>query len=141
MFVTETLIRVRYAETDQMKIVYHGNFAQYFETARAESVRQLGFTYKEMEEMDIIMPVVEIDCRFLRPAYYDDLLTVRLMLKELPNDHRVEFFHEVFNENKKLLVTGRVVLFFMQASTMQRTVMPEGLREKLAQYFTHTHDS
>lgn len=135
MYTSETLIRVRYAETDQMKIVYHGNFALYFESARTESVRQLGITYKEMEEMDIVMPVVELDCRYLRPAYYDDLLTVRLFLRQMPKDHRVEFFHEVYNESKKLLVTGRVVLYFMKASTMQRTTMPESLREKLQPYF------
>ena len=135
MFVTETKIRVRYAETDQMGVVYHGNFAQYFETARAESIRQLGLTYKDMEAMGIIMPVVELHSKFIRPALYDELLTVTVILKELPKEHRIEFHHEVFDEKKNLLVTGRIVLYFMEAKTMKKTVMPKQLLDKLTPYF------
>jgi len=135
MYTTDTIIRVRYGETDQMKVVYHGNYALYFETARTETVRQLGLSYKDMEAMDLLMPVVEMESRFLRPAYYDDLLTVRLTLKELPTGHRIEFFHEVYNEKKKLLATGRVVLFFMKGSTMQKSTIPELLNEKLQPFF------
>jgi acyl-CoA thioester hydrolase len=137
MFVTETTIRVRYAETDQMNIVYHGNYAQYFESARAESIRQLGMTYKEMESMDIIMPIVEFHCRFIRPAHYDDLLTVKVILKELPSDHRIEFHHEVYNEQHKLLTTGRVVLYFMHAKINTKAAMPPALYDKLLPYFAH----
>lgn len=137
MFVAETTIRVRYAETDQMNIVYHGNYAQYFETARAESIRQLGFTYKEMEAMHIIMPLVEIHCKFIRPAHYDDLLTVTVILKELPADHRIEFHHEVFNEQKKLLTVGRVVLYFIDSKTKQKTIMPSVLYDTLKPYFVN----
>ena len=72
MFISETHIRVRYAETDQTGVVYHGNYAQYFETVRAESIRQFGFTYKDMEAMGVIMPVVELRTKFLRPALYDE---------------------------------------------------------------------
>ena len=80
MFASETTIRVRYAETDQMDVVYHGNYAQYFEVGRAESIRQLGFTYKDMEALGIIMPIVELHAKFVRPAHYDDLLTVKPIL-------------------------------------------------------------
>ena len=135
MFVTETKIRVRYAETDPMNVVYHGNYAQYFETARAESIRQLGFTYKEMEEMHIIMPIVEFHCKFIRPAHYDDLLTVKAILKELPTDHRIEFHHEVFNEKEKLLTLGRAVLYFMHSRTMEKTTMPAVLFQKVKTFF------
>lgn len=135
MFVAETTIRVRYAETDQMNVVYHGNYAQYFETARAESIRQLGFTYKEMEAMDIIMPLVEIHCKFIRPAHYDDLLTVKVILKELPADHRIEFHHEVYNEAKKLLTIGRVVLYFIHSKTKQKVPMPSALYDTFRPYF------
>ena len=135
MFVTETQIRVRYAETDQMNVVYHGNYAQYFESARAESIRQLGFTYKEMEKMDIIMPIVEMHCKFIRPAHYDDLLTVKAILKELPLDHRIEFHHEVYNEKEKLLAIGRVVLYFVRSKTMEKARMPAELYEKLKGFF------
>ncbi len=135
MFTTETQIRVRYAETDQMNVVYYGNYAQYFEVARAESIRDLGFTYKEMEAMGVIMPVTELHCKFLRPANYDDLLTIKTTVKELPSDHVIEFHQEVYNEKKKLLTTGRVVLYFMEAATMKKTTMPEPLRKKLAPFF------
>ena len=135
MFVAETKIRVRYAETDQMGVVYYGNYAQYFEVARADSIRDLGYTYRDMEESGVIMPVVELHCKFLRPASYDDLLTVKSTVKELPTDHRIEFHQEVFNEKGKLLTTGKVVLYFVTAKDMQKTNMPETLRKKLEPFF------
>jgi acyl-CoA thioester hydrolase len=138
MFVSENKIRVRYAETDQMNVVYHGNYAQYFETARAESIRRLGFTYKDLESDGVVMPVVELHTKFLRPAHYDDLLTVKTILKELPADHRIEFHHEVYNEEEKLLTTARVVLYFMDIKKIKKTKMPEVLREKLEKYFHET---
>lgn len=135
MYITTTPIRVRYAETDQMDVVYHGNYAQYFEVARAESIRQLGFTYKDMEAAGVIMPIVEIQFKFLRPAHYDDLLSVKTTLRELPAAHRIEFHQEVFNEAGKLLTVGHVVLYFLDSKTRERTVMPAPLREKLEPYF------
>lgn len=135
MYITSTPIRVRYAETDQMDVVYHGNYAQYFEVARAESIRSLGFTYKDMEAAGVIMPIVEIQCKFLRPAHYDDLLTVKTILKELPSGHRIEFNQEVYNEAGKLLTIGHVVLYFLNATTREKTVMPEPLRKKLEPFF------
>jgi acyl-CoA thioester hydrolase len=135
MFTSETQIRVRYAETDQMNVVYYGNYAQYFEVGRAESIRQLGFTYKDMEAMGVIMPVVEMHCRYLRAAQYDDLLTVKTTLKELPTGHKIEFYQEVFNEAGKLLTAGRVVLYFVTASDREKTTMPELLRKKLESFF------
>ena len=136
MFITETQLRVRYAETDQMGVVYHSNYFPYFETARAESIRQLGFTYADMEKMGIIMPVIEVQCRYLRPALYDDLLTIKVILKELPVHHKIEFHHEVSNEKKELLATGKIILYFMEAKTMKRTTMPAQLLQKLQPYFS-----
>lgn len=135
MYISETKLRVRYAETDQMNVVYHGNYAQYFEVGRAEAIRHMGFTYKDMEAMGIIMPIVEWHAKFIRPAHYDDLLTVRTTLKELPTDHRIEFHQEVYNEKEKLLTTGKVVLYFMTSDTMEKTTMPDNLVEKLKPYF------
>ena len=139
MFVAKTNIRVRYAETDQMNVVYHGNYAQYFEVARSEAIRDLGFTYKEMELTGVIMPIVELHVKYLRPAHYDDLLTIHTILKELPEHHRIEFFQEVYNEAGKLLANGRVVLFFMNAEKMTRTNIPAPLKEKLLRYFIPAH--
>ena len=138
MFITQTNIRVRYSETDQMNVVYHGNYAQYFEVARAEAIREMGITYKEMEEMGIVMPIVELHTKFLRPAVYDDLLTIKTELRELPKDHRIEFHHEVYNEAGKLLTIGRIVLYFLNAKTMARTMMPDELKKHLAPYYSLT---
>ena len=129
-------MRVRYAETDQMGVVYHSNYFPYFETARAESIRQLGFTYADMEKMGIIMPVIEVQCRYLRPAVYDDLLTIKVILRELPVHHKIEFHHEVFNEKNELLATGKIILYFMESKSMKRTTMPEQLLLKLQPYFS-----
>ena len=119
-----------------MNRVYHGNYAQYFEQGRTESIRQLGFTYKEMEAMDIIMPIVEINCKFMRPAHYDDLLTIKIILKEIPVDHRIEFHHEVYNEKRKLLTLGNVVLFFINSKTGKKTRMPADLMAALLLVFS-----
>ena len=135
MFITETLIRVRYAETDQMNVVYYGNYAQYFEVARAESIRNLGLTYKEMEAAGVMMPVVEMQTKFLRPAHYDDLLTIKTIMRELPVDHRILFDHEVFNQEKKLLTLGKVTLYFVKIGSFERTVMPETMRNLLKPFF------
>ena len=118
-----------------MQVVYHGNYAQYFEVARAESIRQLGLTYADMEALGIMMPIIELHTKFLRPAHYDALLTVKVILKELPTDHRIEFHHEVYNENQKLLTLGRVVLYFINARNKEKTRMPDALLQKLEPYF------
>lgn len=135
MFITETQIRIHYALTDQMGVVYHGHYAQFYEIARTEAIRQLGYTYKDVESMGIIMPVIDLHSRFLRPAKYDDLLTVKTTLKELPNHHKVVFHHEIYNEADELLNTGEVTLYFMEAKSMKRCDMPEKLRDVLKHYF------
>ena len=135
MFVTETQIRIHYALTDQMGVVYYGHYAQFYEIGRTEAIRQIGYTYKEIEALGIIMPVVEIHSKFLRPAKYDDLITVKTTLREMPAHHKIIFYAEIFNEQDKLLNTGEVVLYFLDAKTMQRCEMPEQLKEKLQHYF------
>lgn len=135
MFESSTQVRVRYAETDQMNVVYHGNYAQYFEVSRTEAIRQLGFTYKDMEKMGTYMPIVELHCKYLRPAHYDDLLIVKAVLRELPADHRIVFDQEVHNQDGQLLCVGKVVLYFIDAATRQKTGMPEQLRVKLLPFF------
>jgi acyl-CoA thioester hydrolase len=136
MFTSETKIRVRYAETDPMNVVYHGNYAQYFEVGRVESIRQLGFSYKDVEAAGVIMPVVEWTAKFIRPAHYDDLLTVKTTLKDWPKDHRIEFGQEVYDEKGKLLTVGKAVLYFLRADTMEKTGMPEEMANRLAPYFS-----
>jgi acyl-CoA thioester hydrolase len=135
MYETLTQLRVRYAETDQMNVVYYGNYAQYFEVGRVESIRNLGITYKDIEASGVIMPVVEMHVKYLRSAKYDDLLTIKTTLRELPVDHRIEFHQEVFNETGKLLTSGKVVLYFLDAATYEKKEMPSNLREKLQPFF------
>jgi acyl-CoA thioester hydrolase len=135
LFITETQIRMHYALTDQMGVVYYGNYAQFYEIGRTEAIRQLGYTYKDIEGMGIIMPVVEMNSKFLRPAKYDDLITVKTTLRELPTGHAINFYFEIFNEEDKLLNAGNVILYFMEATTMTRTKMPADLEEKLKGYF------
>ncbi len=135
MFTTETQIRIHYALTDQMGVVYHGHYAQFYEIGRTEAIRQIGYTYKDIEAMGVIMPVIDIHSRFLRPAKYDDLITVKTILKELPTHHKIVFHHEIYNEADELLNTGDVTLYFMIAKEMKRCDMPAKLKEVLQQYF------
>ena len=135
MYCHEVQIRVRYGETDQMGYLYYGNYAQYFEVGRVEMIRSLGVTYKELEEVHgIWLPVVSLNMRFVRPAYYDELLTVRSELRELPGEY-ITFHVEVFNERKKLVNAGRVRLCFFDAETKKVVQAPELLLEKLRPYF------
>ncbi len=135
MFVSTTRIRVHYALTDQMGFVYYGNYAQFYEIGRTEAIRQLGYTYKDIEAMGIIMPVVDLHFKFLRPAKYDDLLTVKTTLRELPVHHKIVFHGEVINEAGQLLNAGDVTLYFMEANGMKRCSMPDALMEKLKPFF------
>ena len=135
MFTTETSIRIHYALTDQMGVVYHGHYAQFYEIGRTEAIRSLGFTYKDIEALGIIMPVVDIHSKFLRPAKYDDLITVKTTLKEMPVHHKIIFHSEIYNQLDQLLNVGDVTLFFMEAKTMKRCEMPAQLKEELSKYF------
>lgn len=136
MYQSRTQIRVRYAETDQMGIVYYGNYAQYFEVGRVEAIRELGYSYKEMEADGVILPVVELKVKYLRSAKYDDVLTIVSSIRELPVNHEIVFYAEIFNENKKLLTTGEVHLFFLNKDTRKRALMPDLMRQKLKPYFS-----
>ena len=136
MYEHQTAIGVRYAETDPMNVVYYGNYAQYFEVGRVESLRALGFSYKIIEEMGIMLPVVELNIKYLRPARYDDLIMVKTQIKELPHDHKIVFDQEIYNEEGKLLTIGMVKLYFMDEKLGKRASMPPLMHEKLSSYFS-----
>ena len=135
MFSFDSQVRVRYADTDQMHVVYHAKFIEYFESGRTESIRSLGISYKEIEEMGIYMPVVRVQCDFIRPGKYDDLLNIKTMLTEIPSDHRIEFLQEVYNEAGKLICKATILLYFMDTATNIKTTMPSMLVDKLQPYF------
>ncbi|MBK8710370.1 MAG: acyl-CoA thioesterase [Niastella sp.] len=135
MFTNKTRIRIHYALTDQMGVVYHGHYAQFYEIGRTEAFRSLGYIYKDIEAMGIILPVVDIHSKFLRPAKYDDLITVTTTLREIPLHHKIVFHSEIHNEQNELLNVGDVTLYFMQAAGMKKINMPDELKEKLKKYF------
>jgi acyl-CoA thioester hydrolase len=119
-----------------MDVVYYGNYAMYFEIGRVEAIRHLGVSYKDIEDMGIILPVVELNIKYLRPAKYDDLITIKSQIKTLPTDHKIIFDQEVYNEAGKLLTVGQVKLYFMDASMNNKSEMPAHMKEKLSVYFS-----
>jgi acyl-CoA thioester hydrolase len=138
MYAHEVQIRVRYGETDQMGYLYYGHYAQYYEVGRVETIRSLGLTYKEMEERHgIWLPVVSLETRFVRPAYYDELLLVRSELRDLPGQY-ITFHVEIRNEQRKLVNAGRVRLCFFDAQTKKVVHAPDFLLDKLRPFFEAT---
>jgi acyl-CoA thioester hydrolase len=134
MFTAEVKVRVRYAETDQMGYVYYGNYATYYEVARVESLRSIGFNYRELEEEGIMLPVLENHSEFLLPAKYDDLLTIHVSIEDRPGV-RINFRYEIFNEQETLLHRGLTKLAFVSIDSGKPCRPPEHLRELLAPYF------
>ncbi|WP_136668755.1 thioesterase family protein [Flavobacterium sp. H122] len=132
MKIHEIQVRVRYAETDQMAVVYHGNYAQYFEMGRVEWLRNLGVSYKWMEENGIMLPLVSLSMNYKKPARYDDLLTIRTIFKS-QKSVKIEFDYEVFNETGELLTTGNSILVFVDAKTGRPTLPPEYLKELIVE--------
>lgn len=122
--------RVRYAETDQMGVVYHGNYAVYFEMGRVEWLRNMGISYKKMEETGIMLPVVSLTMNYKKPARYDDLLTVTTRFKS-QTSVKIEFDYEIHNEKGELLTTGHSVLVFVDMRTGKPTLPPDYITEKL----------
>ena len=134
MSTSETKIRVRYGETDQMGYVYYGNYAEFYEVARVEMLRKLGLTYKWMESTGIMMPVLELKCKYIKPAYYDDEITIKVVVKQLPST-RIIFNYELYNEQGELINLGETTLVFVNIETKRPTVGPEEFMEKLRVYY------
>lgn len=127
---SEIKLRVRYGETDQMGIVYYGNYAQYFEVGRTEWLRNFGVTYKQMEADGFLLPVVTLNVRYKKPAYYDDLITVVITLVKIPSV-TIEFSYNILNEKNELLVQGNTVLAFVDLNKNKPTRCPQYLLDKL----------
>ncbi len=128
---TNTKLRVRYGETDQMGIVYYGNYADYLEQGRTEWLRTLGFSYKFMEANNIHLPVVNLNIDYKKPALYDDVITITTTLKEIPTV-RIEFYYEIHNQEGQLLITATTTLVFVNSTTNKLRKAPEYLLEKLS---------
>lgn len=134
MFESSCKVRVRYSETDQMGYVYYGNYASYYEVARVEMLRSLGTSYREMEESGIMMPVLELKCKYIKPAHYDEELTINVKIIEKPKT-RITFHYEIFNEQSILINVGETTLVFVDVKK-NRPCLPSAEFEKLmAPYF------
>lgn len=127
--------RVRYGETDQMGYLYYGNYAQLYEIGRAELIRSIGLTYRDMEkEHGILMPVLSMQSRYVRPALYDEMLTIKTQIRKIP-EQNITFHHEIFNEQNKLVNGGSVKLCFIEAESGRRLSTPTYLQKALDAYF------
>lgn len=134
MFISEVKLRVRYGETDRMGYAYYGNYAEYFEVARVEALRELGMNYKKMEDDGIILPVYTFSVKYLKPAFYDDMLTIKCAIKEMPKA-RITFHYETFNEKMDLLNTGEVTLVFIDKKLNKPIPAPQEFIDKIKKYF------
>ena len=130
MKTTTTTLRVRYGETDKMGIVYYGNYATYLEQGRTEWLRDMGFSYKWMEDNGIHLPVVELNIKYKAPARYDDILTITTRVKKIPT-YRSDFIYEIHNQEGQLLITGETSLVFVNSITNKLQKAPDYLVNKL----------
>ncbi len=134
MYTSETYIRVRYGETDQMGYVYYGNYAMYYEVGRVESLRKLGLSYKELEGMGVMMPVLENKSKFLNAALYDDHLKVVTTIREKPRA-RIKFEYYIFNGEGTLIHQGETTLAFVNIKTGRPGRPPQVFQDVLKPYF------
>jgi acyl-CoA thioester hydrolase len=134
MFEFNTQIRVRYGEVDQMGYVYYGNYAEFYEVARVDMLRSLGMSYKQMEESGVMMPVVELHCRYIKPALYDELITIKVIIEEMPRA-RMHFKYELYNEENVLINTGETLLVFVNMARNKICFIPNEMAAKLKPFF------
>lgn len=134
MLISETTVRVYYEDTDKMGVVYYGNYPRYYEIGRTEMIRQLGFSYKEIEDSGILLPARNLRINYIKPAYYDDLLTIRTIVDQIPNV-KFPIKTEIYNQKKELLNEGEVVLVFFNGKTNRPCKAPEMFINVIQNYF------
>ena len=135
MIKAETKLRVRYGETDQMGYAYYGVYAQYYEVGRVEAMRLLGFSYKEVEERGILLPVVDYGIHYHKPAFYDDEITIITTIAKKPTGVKLPFHYESYNANGELINSGHVTLVFIQKSTGKPTAIPDWFNKAMSPFF------
>jgi acyl-CoA thioester hydrolase len=135
MFSHKIQVRVRYGETDQMGYVYHGHYATYYEVSRVESMRAIGFSYKNMEGDGVMMPVLDLKSEFKSPGRYDELLTIHVKIPTMPSV-RIIFQYEIIGEDGRLVNIGETTLAFVNKKTGKPVRMPAELSELFAPYFS-----
>lgn len=134
MYISETTVRVRYAETDRMGYVYYGNYLQYYEVGRVEALRQIGTSYKEMEDNGVMLPVYTCNIKYHKSALYDDLLVIKTSIKVLPAV-RISFDYEIYNQHNELINTANTVLIFINKATNKPCMAPAAFLEKIKKFF------
>ena len=134
MLVHSTKIRVRYADTDQMGYMYYGKYAEFYEVGRVEMLRSLRLTYKAMEDSGIIMPVTELKCKYIKPAFYDDEITVKVIMEKMPSV-RIHFRYELSNEKHELINLGETTLVFISQENKRPCLAPKDFLNKLNAHF------
>lgn len=134
MYSHQTKIRVRYGETDQMGYMYYGNYAQFYEVARVEMLRSLGMTYKSMEEQGIMMPVLDMKCKYLKPALYDEEITINVILEKMPGV-KIHFKYEFFNEANDLIHLGETTLAFVDMKRNRPCAPSAAFQARLKDFF------
>ena len=137
MIIHETKIRVRYGETDQMGYVYHGNYAQYYEIGRTELMRSFGLSYDELEKSGILLPVISLNAKFIKPGRYDDLLTIKTTVKEMPTV-KIHFNYDVINEKDEIISSGETTLVFVDAKTRKPMRAPKDFLERIRKSMDET---
>jgi acyl-CoA thioester hydrolase len=135
MLSSEIKIRVRYGETDQMGYAYYGVYAQYYEVGRVETMRTIGFSYKQIEERGILMPVIHFSIDYKKPAYYDDEITVVTSIRQKTGGLRLPFDYECRNSAGELLNTGKVVLVCIDKASGKMCRIPDWLSEAINRFF------
>ena len=134
MITYDTQIRVLYRDTDKMGVVYHANYIVFYEAARTEMFRSIGLPYTLLEQMNIAMPIVEVESKYKAPAFYDEVLTVRATLKELP-EVRAVIEYEIFNEAGTVINTGKTVLGYVNMERKRPCRAPQKFIDELQKYF------
>ena len=135
MIRSETKIRVRYGETDQMGYVYYGVYAQYYEVGRVDAMRSLGFSYKQIEEKGLLMPVIDFSISYKKPAFYDDEITVVTYVRDKPLGVRIIFEYECFNQAGELLNKGKVTLVMVEKITNKMCKIPDWFQNAFNAFF------
>jgi acyl-CoA thioester hydrolase len=134
MLIHSTKIRVRYGETDQMGYMYYGNYAQFYEVGRVELLRSLGMTYESMEASGIMMPVLELKCKYIKPALYDQEITVKVIIEKMPGI-RIHFNYELYNEQEELINIGETTLVFVDMVKNKPCLPSEEFLNKVKPFF------
>jgi len=134
MFEHTTKVRVRYGETDQMGYMYYGNYAEFYEVGRVEMLRSLGLTYTWMEASGVKMPVLEMKCKYIKPALYDEEISIKVTLEKMPGV-KIFFKYDLYNPNNELINIGETLLAFVNMNTGRPCLPPQEFLDKLKPFF------